>query len=39
MQAIINLMIMLTPCWLMLAYIVYEECQDMWHKNNKDPRG
>jgi len=24
-QAIINLAIMLTPCWLMLAYIVYEE--------------
>jgi hypothetical protein len=24
-QAIINLLIMLTPVWIMLAYIVYEE--------------
>jgi hypothetical protein len=27
-QAIINLMIMLTPVWIMLAYIVLEEIYD-----------
>jgi len=27
-QAVINLAIMLTPCWLMLAYILVEELVD-----------
>jgi len=27
-QAIINLAVMLTPCWLMLAYIIVEELVD-----------
>ena len=27
-QAVINLLIMLTPVWIMLAYIVYEEIYD-----------
>jgi hypothetical protein len=27
-QAVINLAIMLTPCWLMLVYIIVEELVD-----------
>jgi hypothetical protein len=27
-QAVINLAVMLTPCWLMLAYILVEELVD-----------